>query len=184
MSKDTQFIHPDARKAFEEAYKLSGLKPVIVQTWGTAKQSKGTHGIAGYYKNWLGKKIGYSPCVDFSVKQKAYHILTKTYITMDEHQIKWFLFNCSKVGIAGWYRTEQQGFDDEHMHIITPMVNMEEMPIVCRQVVDFVNDRTGLASHGPEHFWTAPTQYDKKIAKEFARANPSWASRLPKALLS
>jgi hypothetical protein len=183
MSRDTQYIHPDGRKALEAAYKLSGLKPVIVQTYGTAPQSKGTHGVAGYYKNWLGKKIPYSPCVDFSVKQKAYHLLTKKYITMDEQQIRWFLFNCSKVALCGWFRTEQQGFDDEHVHLITPMVDMEDLPIVCRQVVDFVNDRSGLASHGPEHFWTAPTQNDEKIAKAFAKCNPTWAPRLPQSLL-
>lgn len=176
MASSSKFIHPVAFKALLDAEKAANLSPVIVQTQGDAKESAGTHGSCGHYP-LNGKQQSYSACIDFSVHQPATRLSDGAKIQMDIDHIRWFLRNLAEAGFCAWYRTEAQGFSGAHIHCVCAMVPINGLPEA--QVIDFLNDRTGLKGHAKETFYTAPDVTDAHIAKLFAAANPEAALRLP-----
>jgi len=169
MGNSRDFMHPAARAAFDAACKTSDLKLVIVQTEGSAPASAGTHGSDGKYQQPDGTWHSYSAALDLSVKQGATKISTGEHLALTEERIKWALYNLALHGFAGWYRRPSQGFDAVHLHVVFAGVKMK--PMLQKQVRDFLADRTGLASHGHESFWTAPPEVDAKIRVLFDEAN-------------
>jgi hypothetical protein len=140
----------------------------VVQTMGTSvSASAGTHAQQGTVTDSSGKKIAFGACVDISVRG-----LTKA-------QIKKMLLELAKQGYAGWFR-DWDG--NEHCHIVYCGHFIKD-DIVINQIIDYLNDRTGLVGHAKEQFFTAPTSVDKPLAKMFARSNPNRRKRIPKHLL-
>ena len=169
MSASKKFMHPAALAAWEATCKAANLRPVIVQTLGNAPKSKGFHAADGKYKNPKGEWVEYCAAIDVSVRQLATRLSDGATVEMNESRIHWFLSKLAENGFAGWYRRESQGFDDKHLHAVFAGVKMKAG--LRRQVTDFLNDRTGLASHGPESFYTAPPEVDAKIRALFEGAN-------------
>lgn len=169
MSNSRDFMHPAARAAFDAACKAADIRPVIVQTEGSAAASAGTHASDGKYPRPDGTWHSYSAALDLSVKQNAKRVSTGEPLALNEERIKWLLYNLALHGFAGWYRRPSQGFDAVHLHVIFCGVKMK--PALQRQVRDFLADRTGLASHGVETFWTAPPEVDAKLRAIFEEAN-------------
>lgn len=176
MSAHPKYIHPVAQTALERACQNANLRPVIVQTQGDAKQSAGTHGSAGTY-SLNGKRQSYSACIDFSVNQPATRLSDGKKVVMDRARIKWFLYCLAKAGFTAWYRTTKQGFSGAHIHAVCAMVPISGLPEA--QVLDFLDNRTGLKGGAKEEFWTANNDVDSYIATHFAKANPEAAHRLP-----
>ena len=178
MSSELKFIHPDALTALHNVYVHANLKPVIVQTQGGVEASAGTHLSEGTYVDANGHEQSYSACIDFSVRQMATRLSDGAKIQMDRRHIEWFLEHCSEFALAGFYRTKDEGFDAEHMHVVCAMVPIER-EIVIHQVLDFVDGKSGLKHHLKERYWTASDANDDIVARAFARANPIAAKRLP-----
>lgn len=178
MSSSLTFVHPDARVALHNAFVAANIRPIIVQTEGGVLASAGTHLEAGKYLDDDGKWQSYSACIDLSVNQLATRISDGKSIEMNVQRINWLLEHLSEFGFAGFHRTTDEGFSAPHMHIICAMVKIN-LEVVVKQVIDFVNGRSGLKSHGPERYWTASDSNDAIVAHAFAKANPTQAYRLP-----
>ena len=176
MSDSLSYVHPDAREALARAFKHANLTPVIVQTFGHAVASAGTHGEAGKYRDGNNSWHVYSACIDISVNQRAKRLSDGASIEMTLARCKWLLYCLSEEGIAAWLRTTAQGFAP-HIHGVFAMVKMPELP--ARQVVDFINNRTGLRSHKTETFYTPDDDNDVLIASLFKKANPDFVHLLP-----
>lgn len=179
MSSSLSYVHPDAREALFRAFKHANLTPVIVQTMGAAAASAGTHNAAGKYPDGNNSWHDYSACIDISVNQNAKRLSDGASIEMTPARIKWLLYCLSEEGIAAWYRTKQQGFEF-HIHAVCAMVKMGPLP--QRQIVDFVNNRTGLRSNKIETFWVPDDENDELIANLFKKSNPGAAHLLPARL--
>ncbi len=123
-----------------------------------------------------GAQHSYCAAVDLSVNQSARRLSDGATIRMDKPHIKWVLFNLAQNGYVGWYRY-QPIWDSKHIHIIGAMVPMKR--VLQDQVIDFLNNRTGLSGHGPESFWTADDYLDAQIAEIFKASNPDAIDRLP-----
>ena len=175
MSASRIYMHPKAQAAFDAACQEADLRPVITQTLGNAPDSKGVHAKDGAYLK-AGKWHDYCAALDISVNQLAVKLSTGEKIKMGEKQIKWFLFCLAKHGFVAWYRY-QKAFATKHIHAIYVAVQMK--PALESQVVDFLKDKTGLASHAQETFWTANSDLDQFLATMFAVSNPEAAKRLP-----
>jgi len=169
MSASTRFMHPLARIAFNRACEQAGLKPVIVQTMGTATASAGTHEIDGSYIAADGNKQSYCAAVDVSVNQKAVFLKTGAKVPMTDERIKWFLWKLAENGFVAWYRRKSQGFEAAHIHAIFVGVAMK--PVLDAQVRDFLAGRDGLRGHRKEEFWTAPAALDAELKKLFEAHN-------------
>ena len=138
----------------------------VTQTIGNAKASAGYHAKDGQITINGAVKINYCAAVDFSVRG-----LTRS-------QIKKLLENLAKQGWVAWFR-DWEG--NEHIHAVYVGIYMK--PQLAAQVIDFLNDRTGLAGHAKEKFYTAPTSLDKPLAQAFVRANPAYKKKVPAYLL-
>ena len=163
-------MHPQAWQAYKLAFANSGMEPWrIVQTCSGAlgpvvAASAGTHDRDGFIGQTA---LPYSVCVDLSVWR------FRGVRRWDEAHIKWCLFNLALNGFAAWYRHTGSFSNNRHIHAVFVGLEMKEQ---CqRQVVDFLNDRTGLVGHARETFWTASKVVDGLLKTEFLLHNPSAA---------
>lgn len=174
MSSSTLYLHPNTQADLHNTIVAAGLRPVVVQTLGSAPESANTHGRIGTYKK-MGVPIPYSGCIDFSVNQDATLINPVTFkdlgkAEMNETRIKWWLFKCGENHIAAFYRRVNQGFTARHIHGISVSVPLP--PILIRQVVDWLTGRDGLKSHRREEYWMPPESTEAKLKERFLLFNP------------
>ena len=154
-------MHPRAFIDYIDACNEAGLKaPRIVQTVGKAKASAGYHHSDGVH---LGEE--YCAALDLSVKG---FLGLGGY---NEKQIKWLLHHMSRHGFAGWYRYRKPFSTNRHVHAIYCGVKMKR-PLQF-QVIDFLHDRDGLASHRKEVFWTASSEWDARLKAMLLASNPN-----------
>jgi hypothetical protein len=73
-------------------------------------------------------------------------------------------------GFAAWFRHRGSFQESQHIHAIFCGLSMKMA--LQRQVRAFLNNRDGLASDGPETFWTAAPELDGPLRTAWARANP------------
>lgn len=159
-------ITPAMFDAFTRAFFYAGINPEknseggkrFVQTIGNAAASAGTHAQDGTVSVG-GVEYDYCAAVDLSVRG------------LNEHQIRLLLQELAKQGIGGWYRHTGSFANNRHIHCIYFGIKMK--PMLQRQCVDFLNDRTGLVGHSHETFFTAPPELDAPLKAAFLRANPS-----------
>lgn len=135
----------------------------VVQTMGNAPASAGTHAQDGTL-TLNGQPLPYSAAVDLSVRG----------LTLS--QIKKWLQELAKQGFVAWYRHTGSFENNRHIHAIYVGIGMK--PSLQAQVVDYLNDRTGLVGHATETFYTAPPEVDKVLAQMFVRYNPSQKKKL------
>ena len=169
MSASLLYMHPRARKAWDAACKQANLRPVVTQTQGNAKASAGYHASDGTYRTESGTVQSYCAAVDVSVNQMAVRLSDGKKIRMDEAHVKWFLHCLAQNGFVAWYRYKGSFKDNKHIHGVYCGVPMK--PQLRGQVKDFLNDRTGLAGHGVETFWTADSATDAKLRALFEKYN-------------
>jgi hypothetical protein len=170
---------PSAFESYVNSSKMAGVKLSVhpklrlVQTMGTAvKASAGYHARDGYV-TYNGKRIAYCAAFDSSV----------TWLEIGE--IKAWLNAMAWFGIAAWYRPwTTNGKPNFHIHGIYAGLPMK--PQLDRQVADFLNDRTGLAGHGRETFFTGNKQQDHYIRSLWIWANKGGPRPIapPKAIAS
>ena len=168
MSSSLKFMHIRAQEALKRAQEAAGLKPVVTQTLGNAPDSNGFHAKDGTYTSASGAQVDYCAAVDFSVVQKALRLRDNTKIAMDEIHIKWWLQKLAENGFVAWYRY-QAAFDTPHIHAV--YVGCKMKPQLRSQVKDFLADRTGLAGHAHEEFWTASAGIDAQLKALFEANN-------------
>jgi hypothetical protein len=149
---------PQAFDALIRAAFHAGVSPDrVTQTIGNAPASKGTHARDGFVLDGA-KPVPYCAAVDLSV-----HNLTRD-------SIKVLLHHLAVQGFAAWYR--YQGSFAGHQHVHAVFVGLKMKPMLQAQVRDFLHDRTGLAGHEVEMFWTADAALDYPLRLAFLRANP------------
>jgi hypothetical protein len=166
-------MHPAAHRAYVRAFRDSGLAPFrIVQTATGAigrrvVASAGTHDSDGFLSI---EGESYAAAVDLSVWR------VRGVTRWDEARIKWALYNLADEGFAAWYRYRDSFKENRHIHAVYCGVQMKSQ---CQmQVIDFLNDRTGLQGHAAEPFWTAPQSVDLRIERLFLLHNPEAAKWL------
>lgn len=154
----------------------AGIDPDrIVQTMTVGKgvaASAGTHDKQGEITAENGVKIPFGVAIDIHV-----HDLSDT-------QIEKMLLELAKQGYVGWYRhTGSFSGGKSHVHIVY-CGHYIVADILHDQIIDYLNNRTGLKGHATETFFTAPTSVDKPLAQMYARSNPNRRKRIPQELLA
>jgi hypothetical protein len=147
-------MHETAFKAYIRACFLAGIDPSgrVMQTIGNAPASAGFHARDGVLD-------GQSYCAAVDLRTRD----------LTRKQIKALLKHLAYVGFACWYRFEGSFSNNEHIHAVYAALPMK--PQLQRQVIDFLNNRDGLASHAQETFYTAPPATDAIIRAMFIHAN-------------
>lgn len=178
MSSDLAYLHPNARIDLHNAIVAAGIRPVVVQTLGSAPESAGTHGKSGTYTATNGKPHSYSGAIDWSVIQDATRIDPVTYkgigkVKMGDDQIKWWLWKAGEHNIAAFYRRPSQGFTAQHIHGITCSCHL--LTTLQRQVVDWLTGKDGLRRHRDETYWLPPESTEAKLKETFLHYNPECA---------
>ncbi len=143
-----------AFQAFIRACTEAGISPTrVTQTIGNAPASAGFHAPDGVLNSER-----YCAAVDLHTRD------------LNRTQIKKLLNAMAKQGFAAWYRFEGSFANNQHLHAVYAALPMKRQ--LRAQVVDFLNDRTGLAGHAHETFYTAPRDIDIVIQAMFLHANP------------
>lgn len=133
----------------------AGINPAkrVMQTLGSAAASAGTHGRDGTLNG-----EDYSAAVDLRTRD------------LNVAEIKSLIKALTENGFVAWYRHTGSFETNRHIHAIYVGLPMKKM--LRAQVVDFLNDRTGLVGHATEKFYTAPRATDLVIQTLFIHANP------------
>jgi hypothetical protein len=145
-----------AFRAYIRACAATEVNPAqrIMQTIGDAPASKGYHSADGKLNSVL-----YCAAVDLATSD------------LTRNQIKNLLEQLARNGFAAWYRFAGAFSNNEHIHAVYAGVPMKAQ--LRAQIVDFLNDRTGLTGHKTETFYTAPRRIDIAINALFLHANPT-----------
>jgi hypothetical protein len=169
---------PSAFDAYVRACFYAGANPEFLadgktrrvgQRIGNAGPSAGYHAKDGDV-TVNGKQIPYCAAVDLRTNG------------MTAAQIKKLLQELARQGFAAWYRFEGKFTNNRHIHAVFAGLPMKQQ--LRSQVIDFLNDRTGLVGHAEETFYTAPTALDKPLALMLVRSNPTTKKKVPSNLLA
>jgi hypothetical protein len=170
--------------AYIRAMYLTGINPEkrgdggrrLVQTApkpGAKKvgASAGTHDLQGEVTDSSGNKIPFGVAIDIGIKD------------LSLNQIKKLLLELAKQGYVGWYRYQGSfAGANRHVHAVYCGHYIKDY-VVYMQIIDYLNNRTGLVGPKQEKFYTAPTAIDAVLAQMFARSNPDKKHLIPKDLL-
>lgn len=145
MAKGFQSCHPLTEQALRE---LGITSQQVLQGWGSADASAGFHEPVGTRS---GRQ--YSTCVD----------LATSIGTSEQTRAR-----LVQAGFAPFLRGEADDMSP-HWHCVHVGLRDDHDRLLLlegpkRQIVDFVNDRNGLASHGPTR-WQAPAWEMTEIAR-------------------
>jgi hypothetical protein len=155
-------VAPSAWQAFQAAADMAGIDLTkhstyrIVQSIGSAPASAGFHKRDGYVMA-DGERAPYCAAVDISVKG------------LSINEIRAFLEALAWWGFAAWFRHGGAWANNLHIHAVYAGLPMKD--VLKQQVIDFLNGRDGLASHGDETFYTASDAQDDYIISLFKWSN-------------
>jgi hypothetical protein len=148
-------VAPSAWNSYVSASEMAGIdlrehsKLRVTQSVGFAKASAGYHAPDGTVKTESGRE-SYCAATDTSV------------LWLELGEIRAWLNSLAWWGFVGWYRPwTTNGKPNYHLHIIYAGLPMK--PQLDRQLVDFLNNRNGLAGSGVETFFTGNVEQDDYI---------------------
>jgi hypothetical protein len=153
MASGYESIHPRTKILFQE---LGIPSDDVIQGWGSAAASAGTHDIVGTYQG-----TAFGSCCDLP---------HDTYSTRD------WIDRLIGASICPWVRDASLGwFGGEHVHCVIPALPADDgtypmLEIVQGQVSDFINSKSGLVGHAD-----FPADYAGTLPERGAIAQVYWS---------
>jgi hypothetical protein len=140
--------------------------PRLVQGYGDAPDSKGTHDYERDKDNKALMIAGKPYCCALDISIKGW---TGHFKQSQQAAIKWFLYCLAEEGFVGWYRYRRSFFKNQHMHIVYVGHKMKRSLI--NQVKEFFVGGDGLVGDEKEPFWTPPASAIAGLKLLFQRNN-------------